>query len=530
MRRPAPARILLVAAAALLAVVVAWDRLTLARATRELTAGLAAFGTAARNPAVTRDIATETDALRAGVKAARLLLAEELDRRWMGELSPADRAEALAQGESKLEMARTLASEHLKHRPHSWQALMILGGSRYLLANRRNEPGRWTHRAGWEEPLRSAIARAPHQPEPKRVLAAAYLNEWSIMGVEERIAGSELIRAAFVDLETLDQLLPAWLLKSSSFEEALSIVPDDPRAWRQLDHYYRQREDWQRLARVLVQLDRSLPAHLEGLIEQAEAMIAGGREPSGRLTLLGAIREMPRRAEYVDLFAEAIRLLPAGPVSERNAAGLREWADWTGEHCLLSECPFPAKVLERLTGLARGKTPAELASDKLLRGDLEGALAIEERSMPVVNRDAWIGYLFLKSNTLASRGSTRQAVTVLADLPRGARDQPLAARLARNLAPTGAAESLIDTGWEGAHGRYRRELLGFDPWRRLEIGFERVDAGGGVAELRINHRFAGFHAIEPGAVLRVDVEPASEYLLLELVREAGANYFPSSSF
>ncbi|MFQ5525868.1 MAG: hypothetical protein ACE5GX_06355 [Thermoanaerobaculia bacterium] len=517
-----------IAAAALL--VAAWSTghyLALRNSTTELIARLEAFGTAARRPGAARDVRTETDPVRAGLKAARALLAEELDRRWLAELSPAERQEALDQGEAKLELARDLALEALETRPSSWHGLMILGGSRYLLASRGNAPGRWTSRAGWERPLLAAIERAPYQPEPKRVLSAAYLSEWSIADEAERRAILAVLEDAFRDLDTLDQLLPAWLAKASSFEQALSVIPSDPRAWRQLEAHYRKREDWRRLARVLERWNQSLPRHLAGRLDAARELIEADEGDPARYILMTALSDTPVRNAYAPFLEEAITLLPPGPVSDRQAGVLRRWLDWAFDQCVIAQCPFAETAARRLTRLAREAAPSRRARSALIARNLAEAEAIEERAMTAATEE-WLPYLLLKALHLARSGDHDRSQRVLAGLPNSGRYRALAEHVRRAVGATAFGGS-PDSGWLGDANSKRREWIVTPMPARLVVPFEYVGAGGATLEVRVNGALEGFYGIGAGSVLRLEPPENSALVVLELEREAGANFRPAGS-
>ncbi len=521
------AQIVLLAAAVVLGLGLATSYWALRKSTANLIGRLDEFGTSGRNPGAVHDVARETNRSTAGLMAARALLAEELDRRWLRELDPEELGRAVGQGEAKLELARDLALEALREQPSSWQALMILGGARYLLASRRNVPGRWSDRDSWALPLSTAIARAPAQPEPKRVLAAAYLSEWSIASDAERQALLPFLQEAFRDLNTLEQLLPAWLNRAGSFEQALSVISPDPRAWRQLDHYYRQREDWQRLAEVLDRLDRSLPEYLHSRLELAHKMLDGGEAESARRVVLTTIDEIPMRAEYADHLAKAINQLPPGPISARRAERLGEWIEWSAERCLLADCPFSVEVFERLTRLARSDEPGRQALGALLRGDLAAGVSIEQRNSARVKTPAWMTYDLLKAKVLANLGQTREAGRLFQE----AGTHPGGGVLARHLAQQLGSEQnggigTVDSGWRGWKRGYRRELLA-ETAGSFEIRFPEVAGGGAVVEVRVNQSLEGFHPIEAGTAVRIDLGPG--YVRVDLLREAGSTFRPAEA-
>jgi hypothetical protein len=236
------------------------------------------------------------------------------------------------------------------------------------------------------------------------------------------------------------------------------------------------------------------------------------------------------RSEYAGHLAKTIRLLPPGPVSTRQSTRLREWIDWSGERCLIANCPFPPAVLQRLTSLARAKAPSRKALDGLLRGRLEDAAAIERRSLATRSPNDWVPYLLLKAKILGESGRTAQAERVLTQLTRTASRDALIEYVSRQLATKAPAPvQRVDTGWSGTNQIQRREVLAAEPLAQFEIRFEKIGDGGATVEARINHSLAGFHAIGPGAILRLDVEPPSDYVLVELIREAGAAFRPSDS-
>ncbi|MFH1177946.1 MAG: hypothetical protein V1750_11110, partial [Acidobacteriota bacterium] len=195
---------------------------------------LAQSGIERRHPEVAERVLRDPDLRRGRLAIARALLAESLD---LGAYSRLPRREAVASavrmGE-RLELAERLAAEALAERPAAWQAAMILGGARYRLWMLRGDGRLLARRDDWERPLRRAIAMAPAEDEPVRLLATALLEVWPSLAAGEQEEARGLLRRAFADPETFFRLIPLWLVAAGDRTEALALVPESTAAWRVL--------------------------------------------------------------------------------------------------------------------------------------------------------------------------------------------------------------------------------------------------------------------------------------------------------
>ncbi|HEX9671664.1 MAG TPA: hypothetical protein VGC93_19500, partial [Thermoanaerobaculia bacterium] len=195
-----PARALLAAIALLAAPLplVPWREW---RAAQERLAGVLRASGGDLPPRVAADVRREPDPHRAAAVAATALLAAELNPRTAAGPGGAERQAA----------ARALAARVLAARPAAWDAATVLGASTYLTWARGRDPRLLTSYASWEEPLLAALARGPGKREPRRFLAAAYLELWPALAPEKRAFAHRLLARAFRDHETFRALIGPWL-------------------------------------------------------------------------------------------------------------------------------------------------------------------------------------------------------------------------------------------------------------------------------------------------------------------------------
>lgn len=504
------------------------EYLALRKTRAQALAALRDLGTAERNPEVARDLGREPDPVLVMVRTARALLAEELDRSWMNGLSETERAAAIEASPARLAMAEVYAERILERRPASWQALMTLGGARYLRLRRAAARSPWHNKHLWTRPLEKAIAHAPGQPEPKRILTAFYLNEWSIVSDDDRWESIPLIREAFSDFETLEQFLPTWLRVATSFEQVIAAIPAEPRAWRILEDFFRDRKDWERLAQAKRHFDSNLPAFLEELLQEATLRQRGGDREGAARVLMQVVEEAPIRVEYRDLVERAVIAMPPTTASEAQAKHLGRWLDWARDQCLIDICQLAGAALP-IARLSSGAASAELATASLIAGDLQSAEAFEERSRRATS-STWSRYFLLKSASLLDRADADGARAVLEEVQpafrHGGAWHAIAARVGR-------VGGEFDTGWLSDGDRiWRRELVLDQPVSGFELRFLQTEprtepqtevgiGSGGVAEVRLDGSLFSIEAVTSGTVLRIRVQLEPGYHILELEHLAG---------
>ncbi len=499
-------------AAAVLAVV-AVTQFRALRGTQDSTAKrLRSAGSAARNPEVLTDIGRETDRGFVALRAARLLLAEELDRSWMDELPDDERRQAEAGARQRLERAGAAAREVLASRPASWQAHMVAGASQYLLASRYGSRNPWSSRAAWEPPLRAAIGIAPAQPEPRRLLAALLLNEWSLATPAQRAEAVALLAKAFEDRTTFKLYLPVWLRLAATFDQLVEVIPNRPANWNDLEQLLASKGDWERYARVRSLRDLSSLAAAETLIELGIEQRRFGDRSGAQRSILAAVDLLPVRLDAFPLLERAARELPSAP--ERPAAQRRfsRWFDWIWEQCSLAACPA-AETAATLARLGSRTSAAEQALCHLIGGDEAAAAELEARSLRSGD-PAWTRYLLLKARLALTDDDAETAATALDRVPRAWRHRGAWFAAARGKARADgiAVADRGDSGWIEEEV-LRREFLRGEA-SRVELRFP-PETVPGVIEIDLNGGLAQYRVVGPGTVLRVPL-PAAELCYLDL--------------
>lgn len=469
---------------------------------------------------------------------ARALLALELDRRWLADLPEAAREAEVERGFARLAVARNLALATLARQPGAWQAAYVLGGSNYLALSRRGDPAVRANPALWEDLLLRARDLAPEQPEPTRLLAAAYLGNWSRMGADERTAATAVVAEALRNPSSFDLLMPAWLRVAPSLDAALAVVPDDPRAWLQLQSLFAGRGDLERFRDATARLEASLPPFVEARLAEAASLLARGATKEARELLSWQISLLRPSRDDAPLFERALALLPPGPVAGEWPGA---WVGWAVELAPFGGSPLPQASLSRLAGLAR-QLPAPLAAAAAVAaGDLAKGQRLERASAPAVE-ESWALYRLLAGQELLRRGDAAAAAPTLAAVTGSwgrspvawvARQQAAAALgdaagtdRAQAVLAASAAESWPAAAWEPGR-RPRLTVLASSPGR-LAVDLE-TDAAGAVVELLWDGKRQGFFAARPGTTVTLDPDLAGGPHALDVVSLLGRSLQPAAA-
>lgn len=473
---------------------------------------LESAGITARAPDVARDVGREADRRRAALRAARGLLADELDRGWQTDLSAAELERAQRQGLEKLAAARAIATAALARRPASWQAAEVLGATRYLETLRRREPMTAERRDAWRQPLLAARRLGPGQAEPVRFLAAATLSEWSRLTPAERDDAVELLGRAFADPDTFDLLATSWLRLSPSRRLAFSVVPAQPRAWGTVKSFYAGRGDWGSFARAHERQRDALFDQLSERLARADDRLAGGDRRRARWYALEVLEEAPPSRRFAPLMARALEILPPGPLGEIGAGRMAEWLVWSRELCLLGDCPLEPSHLSRMAGLARPAQPAELAAAAEMGGDWRaGELQARDRDILSAR---WGPYHLLRARRLAAAGDPdghrRSLERVHPVWRRRAAFHETAALAPPRHRGSGrpgrpAARVWPAAEWRDGAGLPTLELYAAAACSGVEIDILGVPAHGWAIELRWDGDIVGARGVAPDQPVRLEV-------------------------
>jgi hypothetical protein len=479
-------------------------------------------GLAERRPEIAASIQREQDPAWAANQLARALLADELDRRWIAGLPEKERSTAIDEGEKRLAIAAELARGVLLEHPSSWEAALVLGGTRYLqIARRLVLPTEGIDT--WERPLLLALELGPGRLDAERLLAAAYVSQWASLDRERRERAPEILRSALSNKKVFDSLIEPWLRVAPSREVAFSALPDTPDAWGRLEAIYRDRRDWALLGEARDRWYGALRTELTAVKEEAIRRRRTG-DSSGALRLFTRVaRETPREATFGGLLSEAILEAPLGWIDPTTAESLRAWISWTVEHAVLGEPALQLKALHRLTTELELTAPLAAAA-AVLTGE-GGREVFHERLAGPDPAPEWLPFLSLKAISLVD-ARPEEAERTLRRLPTNLRSDPIAVLAEARVGP-------VTTPEVGAGGSWRSDragdLLAVFPaqgYRGLSLRFTLRGGGSeapavarGAAEIRLDGRLVRTIALGPQVSVSTRIEPGPH--LLEILAVGG---------
>jgi hypothetical protein len=421
---------------------------------------------------------------------------------------------------------------------------MVLGAATYLSRSQARDPRLFTEHEAWEEPLEAAHHLAPAEQEPVRFLTAAYLEIWPALSEPKRETARRLLAARLRDPDDFGVLLGPWLKIAGSKQEALSVLPPDPRVWARVQTLFGERGDWEGFSEVRAQWDRVLRSQLRRELAEAEALAARGETLAARAHCMSVLEQARPDPGYLDLLVTALTQCPPGPVGRDTAARLSRQLDWALERCLLARCDLPPAALRRLAHLAGDQAPSQEALAVLLSGDLAGALALD-RNAEAQWSGAWAPYLIAKARTLTARQQLAEAKAALDFVPDSWWEQPTYWQARLELAQAsgdgaGAARALEKlhamtreawpaTAWTWRQDRARLQMLTGSPAQGIEVELAEVPAGGAVAELRLDGALSGTFPARPGGLLRLDAPLRPGLHLFEVEGVAGGRVIPGAA-
>lgn len=526
-------------AAALLALALALTSMLRQRALAARQEQMAAWLASAGVPAP-RELPYEPDPGRVDLRAARAVLAAELDparRQELPHLEPAGENEP---GAPRLAAATRLAGAVLAERPAAWDAAMVLGTATYLSLLRARDTRLFSAAASWERPLETAISLAPGRPDAARLLAGAYLELWLELSPHKRQRERQLLSGLFADPAYFSALIGPWLAAAASRDEALSVIPPNPELWTRLQQLYAQHGDWQGFCAARARWDRTLQAHLAVRLGEAEQQRAGGR---GRDLFLEVASEARPGRRYLTLLNRALEDCPPGSVDRRTAERLAKQLTWSLERCSLDRCPLSPRALRRLAGFCRDLDPRTDAMAAVLTGDLPRAEALE-RNYATPGSEDWIPFRLLEAKELAARGRGREAAAALAGFPASWLARPTywlvrgaAARATGDAAAEAAAGRELarlekrewpSTAWDFRGGVARLELLAAAGASGLALTVDVAPPHGAAVEVRLDDSTLGAFPVTSGALLALPAAVAPGPHLLELESLAGGPCLPGA--
>lgn len=462
-----------------------------------------------RRPELVKTVLADPDPERGRLAVARALVNEALDMSGFANLPPREAAQEASRVGERLERAEQMAAAAARRRPAAWQAPMLAGAARYLSWSRSGDPRLITERRVWEEPLLRAVAAAPREAEPLRLLAATRLELWYLLEGADRDAAREVLRRAFEDESTARLFLSTWLRVAGSTEQALAILPNRSETWEVVARSLASARDWSAYIDVHRHKQRLRMKEIEAQAREVGERLRGGDTVTARRLAADVIGGAPLDAEGAALVARVVSLLPPAALSSGRAGSA--WVRWAGQRAVRGQQGLPASAVARLLGWVGELPDAELTLARLVAGDLAGAELIERRSEDT-NREVWGPYFIAKARWLLAAGDTAGARQSLAQVHRAVRKRPAylhaavrvaelqgkdAFAAARSALEQAAAERWPGNAWEWSGGKPELEIELGRPVSGFGITFDLAPPAGAVAVLKVDD--------EPGELVLVRV-------------------------
>ena len=478
-------------------------------------------------------VAREPDGEQARLAVAWALLSSVFDPTALSDRAPLN-VERL---DRRLALARELALEVYRARPAAYQAPLVVGGARYLRYRILGDERLYSDLATWEQPLRLAASIGRSAPEPRRLLAAAYLDVWFGLSDGKR----DEVRGMLSDLfgrsiDEFDRLFPSWLAMAATRDEALALVPSTPEAWGRVKALFAARGDWRALAVAHERYRDVLDRFVDSRMAHAAAQLRSGFGALARDDYLDIVLRSEPERRLAARFVEALGRLPGGALSTGMAAGLVRWHDWALGLSLVGRNPLPAEVLVRIDGSAPRTSVARGAITALLAGDLPDAER-RERDAPSTFGAEWAPYHVIKSERLLARGDLAGAERALDHVVGGWRERlPYVVarqRVARargvtvEPAANGRARTWSARAWRAAGSS---SLLEFEPDHAgggLDVVLVAARVDGGVAELLLDGEVVRTVDCTRPVSVRLAVDVSAEPHLLEVRPVGGERVLPA---
>jgi hypothetical protein len=531
-----PARFFAVVAF-VLAGVSAWNALAWRSERADLRRLLDDTGVNAAAPSLFNEIETEATPIHGRLVAARALVYRVISANAQG-LATAEKSRV----EKALPQARELARQVLAEQPNSWQAAMLLGTSTYLERALAQDRKLYTEAAAWEKPLAWAVAEAGGRPEPRRLLASAYLEVWTALSPAKKQRAQEILGQVFQDdLRAYRALLPAWLVSARDFDQALEIIPSEPAAWDELLRLLGQRRAWRPLAEAHRRRNDSLEQYLAAQLDDADRRIRLGDQTHGQPLLLRALAEMPPSARFAPFANRALSLLLARPTAV-STTQLRAWLDYVLALDRVGIKLLEPQNVDRLV-LALGEVEPQVGAHAAVVAEDSYQAERFSRLIEVPQLEAWAPYLIAKARLDQKRGRSAEAGQALSQVYLGNRRQPLYVATLLAVARAGTdprqqamaqalAEEVMREQWQANDWRLATvPVLEFWPRRRaggLTVEIIEAPAEGVVVEARLDGRILGLATVKTGdrLTLKATFEPTPHRL--ELIPLTVAEVVPAA--
>jgi len=449
---------------------------------------------------------------------ARLVLAARLFDLEVASREPGSPASA-----ERLLVTRELARAALRAEPASWQAAMLLGAAVSLERSRNRDPRIYSLAKDWERPLTVAGELAPAEMQPRRLLAAAYLEVWPALTPAKRTKVEALLRDAFLEPRTFERLFEPWVAIAGSLERAATLLPDQPLTWKRLADTALARKSWSEYAALAAHHRASLRENLERDLARAATAVDRGDLAGARRQYSAVLAAAPVDAFFLPFVETALNRLPPGPAAESQVRAAEAWLRWALPLCLVRDCPFTSPAMGRLASLASSMLKGgEAAFAALAAQDLPRADLLERRSDEVWS-EPWAPFLTYKAKLQASRKEIPAARETLLAVHRAFRVRLAWRALAERVAAVGVVPGppLARESWEAAdwwfdQGASRLDLLPSRPARALWLDLAEAARGEALLEVQWDGRALPPLAIAAGATsarLPIDAPAGGEIQL-----------------
>jgi hypothetical protein len=468
-------------------------------------------GAALRHPGPAERARRDPDPEAAVLALARALFADASAPADLTHLPPSEAAAEAEKIERRLALSREHAQGVLARRPASWEAALVIGGSRLVTLVREGSQELYSRPLRWREPLLHAKRLAPGEAEPGRLLASGVLASWHALNDADRAAGRALLARELRDRMTLQQLLPVWAAVAASPGELASVLPATAHSYDLLQQVARAARDWEGLCAARERWRTLLDAELEGRLARAIHRLQVGDRAGARGELLAIVAAAPLERRFAPLLVRAMDRLPAGPVPPQQGAAMTAWLRWALRLREVGQEPLPAATLDRLTGLAPELREEEMALAALAAGRLDKAELWERRSDRMWSEE-WAPYAAAKADALLERGRLDEAAAVLAEVHRSYQGRWAYSRAAGRLQTArrrrpeeggASASAWPAVAWTFLRGEASLEVVAERPASGIAVTVDVAPPEGSAVELTWDGAVVGCYPATTGAVLRV---------------------------
>ncbi len=488
-----------------------------------------------------RRVAFERTPHHAKLVVARTLVYQALAFGRPGESTPFESSSTLIE---QLSTARELALEVLAQQPNSWQASMFLGAATYLDWSLRSDERLYTAATEWEKPLRLAMALAAGKSEPRRFLAAAYLETWAALSAAKKDFTRQLVTTMFrEDPSSFDRLGPVWFEVAGDGESALEVIPDLPHPWNTLKRSFAAKRDWESFRLAHGRYVEALKRQLTRDLEEAEQRLRLGDISRGRQLCLAVVVSSPRDGLFVDQVRRALELYPPGLRGLSSRGVLNSWLRWALELHEIGIDPFGPRIISRLADAIGELDSPTGALAALIANDAYHINRYEKLAESKHSKE-WAPFLISRSRWLVDREELDAAARALEEVHRSARESVpywLARRklalATGDLADLGTADERLaafrSSEWRASDWRWRgrRVTLELYPEKRgvgLEVAISRAPPGGAVVELLWDGTSIATRSVAAQQKIELRFEIEAKPHLIELRALAGGEVYPGS--